>query len=362
MSLNSIISSAVSGMSTAQLGLNTVSDNVANLNTPGYSARWSIRTPCARTARHGGFGPRASSWRPTSSCRTPACRLRPGPARPARLQPARPGARAFGDPSSSTSYFNQLNRCSPTSAPRPTIRPRSLRAPRWSTTSTFLNQSQSIASILRPAQHPGRQPDHQRRRPGQPAAVADRRPEHPHRQRHQPAARDATGSQDSQSELIDPARSLMDVKAQPNIDRRGALTTQGGAPLVGAGRCGDARLYALRDRRESVTITQPGGGAAAGQLAAGQRRDAGPAVAAQHQPSRRPGAAREYVSGAVNAINAAHNANAAVPPPQTLTGQQHRPRPAHHRRRLHRHDQYRRRQLQRRPAAAGRRSTSPPTP
>ena len=36
MSLNTILSIASSGMSAAQTGINTVSDNIANLNTPGY--------------------------------------------------------------------------------------------------------------------------------------------------------------------------------------------------------------------------------------------------------------------------------------------------------------------------------------
>jgi flagellar hook-associated protein 1 FlgK len=36
MSLNSIMATATSGMSVAQTGLSTVSDNIANVNTPGY--------------------------------------------------------------------------------------------------------------------------------------------------------------------------------------------------------------------------------------------------------------------------------------------------------------------------------------
>src|SRR6185295_5363716 len=36
MSLNTIMSTAVTGMMTSQTGLRTVSDNIANANTPGY--------------------------------------------------------------------------------------------------------------------------------------------------------------------------------------------------------------------------------------------------------------------------------------------------------------------------------------
>src|SRR2546423_1318100 len=36
MSLNTILSTATSGLLTAQTGLRTVSDNIANANTPGY--------------------------------------------------------------------------------------------------------------------------------------------------------------------------------------------------------------------------------------------------------------------------------------------------------------------------------------
>ncbi|HZZ36471.1 MAG TPA: flagellar basal body protein, partial [Caulobacteraceae bacterium] len=36
MSLNTILSTAASGLMTSQTGLRTVSDNIANANTPGY--------------------------------------------------------------------------------------------------------------------------------------------------------------------------------------------------------------------------------------------------------------------------------------------------------------------------------------
>ncbi len=57
MSLNGIMSAAVSGLQTAQTGLRATSDNVANVDTPNFRARSvafedSLRTAVAR----GGVG------------------------------------------------------------------------------------------------------------------------------------------------------------------------------------------------------------------------------------------------------------------------------------------------------------------
>ena len=45
MSLNEILSSALSGLGAAQAGLRTVSNNISNVNTPGYAReRVSLET------------------------------------------------------------------------------------------------------------------------------------------------------------------------------------------------------------------------------------------------------------------------------------------------------------------------------
>ena len=47
MALNSVIGNALSGLRASQLGLRTASNNVANVNTPGYA-----RTELAITSRN----------------------------------------------------------------------------------------------------------------------------------------------------------------------------------------------------------------------------------------------------------------------------------------------------------------------
>lgn len=39
MSLTAVLNTAVSGLQAAQVGLRTVSDNIANVNTPGYQSQ-----------------------------------------------------------------------------------------------------------------------------------------------------------------------------------------------------------------------------------------------------------------------------------------------------------------------------------
>ena len=49
MSLNGVIGNALSGLQAAQLGMRTASNNVSNVNTPGYA-----RTELNQTARNAG--------------------------------------------------------------------------------------------------------------------------------------------------------------------------------------------------------------------------------------------------------------------------------------------------------------------
>ena len=45
MSINGVLGTAVSGLQTAQTGLRAVSDNIANVNTPGYVRKQVLQTP-----------------------------------------------------------------------------------------------------------------------------------------------------------------------------------------------------------------------------------------------------------------------------------------------------------------------------
>ncbi|QCI80114.1 hypothetical protein E6W36_13160 [Hankyongella ginsenosidimutans] len=59
MSINSIINTAYTGLSASQAAIRTISNNVANVNTPGY-ARQTVDLE-GLVAGGGGFGVRVSN-------------------------------------------------------------------------------------------------------------------------------------------------------------------------------------------------------------------------------------------------------------------------------------------------------------
>ena len=72
MSLSSILNIANSGLQTAQTQLRVVSDNVSNVNTPGYIRKIAEQNSLTTQGVGSGSRFRASVWRPTASCRPPA--------------------------------------------------------------------------------------------------------------------------------------------------------------------------------------------------------------------------------------------------------------------------------------------------
>ncbi|HKT53423.1 MAG TPA: flagellar hook-associated protein FlgK [Caulobacteraceae bacterium] len=322
MSLNSIISSAVSGMGTAQLGLNTVSDNVANLNTTGYSRK--VVDQNALVLAQLGMGVS------TSGIELAANQFLQNASLSASASAGSLGAVSnlldqaqalFGNPSSATSYFNQLSQVftdfgTAANDPTSTID----RTQVVSDLNQFLNQSQGIATSL-----------------GQLGAQADSQIGSDVAEANQllsqiaslntdiatatSSGADPTDSQNAQNELINQLSSLMDVQVQTTSTGGVLLKTQGGATLVGQAGASTLSYTASATAATAVQITQPGATQkpVALQLASGEMQGL-----LNMRNTILPGAEdqlSEFVTQAVNAINAAHNASSAVPPPQTLTGQ-----------------------------------------
>src|SRR4051812_16345352 len=110
MTLNAIMGAAVSGLQVAQTGLRTVSDNIANVDTPGYIRKIADQ---AATVSNG-----VGSGVTVRQIRLAADRFLQAASLSASSDRGRAGASAalwdqaqglFGDPSEDTSFFASLD-------------------------------------------------------------------------------------------------------------------------------------------------------------------------------------------------------------------------------------------------------------
>lgn len=319
MSLSAILNSASSGLMVAQTGINVVSDNVANVNTPGYVQK--VVSQSALALNGAGAGVAASVTRAANIYLQNASLL-------ASSDVGQTGASSnllsqaqalFGDPSSSTGYFSLLGQVFSDFTTAANDPANSLNSTQTvSDLTQFLNQSQSISSSMTQL---GTQADDQITSDVAQANQLLSQISQLNTSITQGAAmgQDVTDAQNAQGELISQLSSLMDVKVSTNSAGAVSVSTTSGTILVG--QAGAASLgYNGQGVSTAVTITQPGAGQQPSNLtlASGEiqglltlRNSTLPGVESQLS---------QYVTGAVNAINAAHNAASSVPPPQTLTG------------------------------------------
>ncbi len=322
MTLSSITGTAASGMIAAQLGLNTVSDNVANLNTPGYVDKVVQLNGQAIAGVGSGVSASGVALAANQFLQNASLAATAGSSKASVISSMLTQAQSFfGDPSSSTSYFNLLNQVSAdfNAASNDPASPLS-GIQVVNDLNQFLSQSQNVAGQLNGL---STQADSQidsdvgqvnqllSQIAGLNQNIADATT----------MGANATNSQEVQTELISQLGSLLDIKAQPNATGGVSLTTQAGIPLVGLSGAAQLAYKPSATAASQLTVTEPGGGAQATnlQLASGElqgllslRNTQLPAVEDQ---------VSEYVTQAVNALNKAHNASTAVPPPAQLTGQ-----------------------------------------
>jgi flagellar hook-associated protein 1 FlgK len=322
MTLSSITGTAVSGMLAAQLGLNTVSDNVANLNTPGYVDKVVQLNSQAIGGVGSGVSASGVALAANQFLQNASLAATAGSAQATVVSNMLTQAQGFfGDPSSATGYFNLLNQVSSDLSAASNDPASSLSGIQVvNDVSQFLDQSKSIsASLTGLSNQADSQIDSDVSQANQLLSqiaglnqnIADATT----------MGANATDAQEAQNELITQLGSLLDVKAQPNATGGVTLTTQSGVPLVGQGGAAKLAYQPSATAASQLTVTEPGGGQQPSnvQLASGElqgllslRNTQLPAV--QNQLS-------EYATQAVNALNKAHNASTSVPPPAQLTGQ-----------------------------------------
>ncbi len=320
MSLNSIMSVATAGMSVAQTGMGTVSDNITNVNTPGY-VRKIINQSSTVT---GGIG----SGVTVAQVKRVADQYLQAASISASASSGAAGAISdlldqaqsiFGDPSSSSSYFSQLNSVFTSFTAAANDPASSLsRAQSLDQVNQFLNATRRISASLQGfTQQADTQISAHVSQVNQLLSQIDGL--NTNITRSLSNGSDATGSMDAQSQLIDKLSSLIDVKISPRTGGGVVLRSDSGALLAGDGGAATLKYTASGNGAGVMSLTQFGStqatgininnGALKGLLDV--RQNQLPAIQEQ---------LGEFVSTTVDAVNKAHNASTSVPPPATLTG------------------------------------------
>jgi flagellar hook-associated protein 1 FlgK len=321
MSLSAITSAAISGLQTAQTGLSTVSDNIANVDTKGYVRKVVDQISIANGGQ--GSGVTVQQIRLTADRFLQAASLNAASDAGAATaaQSLWDQAQAmFGDPSSDTSFFNSLDQifssfstlsASPTSS--------AARAGALNQVSDFFSQASSLSGQLQ-----GLSDQADRRISGDVQTVNQLLKQidglNVEISRGVALNNDGTASQNQQLQLIDQLSSLMDVRVTQLSGGGVSLRTTDGTLLTGGGK-GPAQLsYSTLGAQAELSLVSPTGQS---QLL-GSRLNSGEIKGyLDLRNSELPGMASqlsELVSQTADALNAVHNNYSAVPAANQLTG------------------------------------------
>ena len=318
MTLSSIISIANSGLRTAERAMNVVSDNIANVNTPGYVRKIAEQVPVAQNLDGGGVM--------ISQIARAANRF---------LQQASLGAQAdsgsadiqssyydqaqslFGDPSSDTSFFSGLDNIfsafgALAASPSATMSSQAL-----SQVSDFFNSASSIDSGLKSL---STQADSQISSDVEQAnqLLSQINQLNDEISRATVAGKDTTGSQNQQSALVDQLSKLMDVQVSARTPAGVTVRASDGLLLAGDGAA--TLRYDTSGPTGQLMVTPPGGS----EQAYGSRLTSGELEGLlSFRNTGLPGLTNqlsELTSQAATRLNAVSNSYSSVPAASRLTG------------------------------------------
>lgn len=325
MSLTAIMNTAASGLNTAQTQLRVVSDNVSNVNTPGYVRK--IAEQRSLTSQGMGSGVEVARIRLATDRFLQAASLNAG------AESARQGVRhelydriqsLFGDPGGTAGFFSQVDAvfaAFAASAEDPVSTPRRQEA-LFKTQALFDEASRigkSIQAVREDAD--GRIQSAIERANSLLEQIEGLNLEIA---RATVVNGDASGAETAQSALIGQLSELMDVRVSVRPVGGVSIRTGNGTLLAGQGA---AKLEYVRAGTvtgetafNEIWVTEPGG----------QKRSLMDSVVSgeikglvELRDNEAPAAAErlaELVSHAADELNRAHNANTAVPAPNRLTG------------------------------------------
>ena len=325
MSLNAIINTASSGLAAAQTQLRVVSDNVSNVNTPGYVRK--IAEQRTLTSQGLGSGVEVARIRLATDRFLQAASLNAG------AESARQGVRyelydriqsLFGDPGGDTGFFSQVDSVFSTfaaSAEDPTSSPR--RQDALFRTQALFDEANRIAKQIQAVREDAdsriqsaveRTNNLLQQIEGLNLEIA----------RATAIDGDASGAETAQSALIGQLAQLVDIRVSVRpvggVSIRtgtGALLAGEGAATLGYNRAGTITGETAFDE---IWITEPGG----------QKRSLLDSISSgeikglvELRDNEAPAAAErlaELVSHVADELNRAHNANSSIPAPTSLLG------------------------------------------
>ncbi|HEX2816293.1 MAG TPA: flagellar hook-associated protein FlgK, partial [Phenylobacterium sp.] len=320
MTLTIALQSAASGLQAAQAGLAAVSDNIANVNTPGYVRKQIVQQQLVVDGR--GAGVDVSGVQRVTSQYLQSASMTAGSdsSRYAAYAQYLDSAQSlFGDPSGGDYFFNlpdnlSANFASAADDPSSPL----LRSQAVSTLSNFLGQADRInTQVAALSKTVDGQVSNDVTQVNSLLSQIDKL--NTDIARGKISGSDSTGSENIQSQLLNQLSGLMNVRvtarAQGGVDIRsteGIALVGNGASTLTYNSSGTTPGY--------ITATTPG--ASAGPtpitLSSGEIRGL-----LDLRNTKLPGISDqmgEYVSRTAQQLNAASNASTASPPPTTLTG------------------------------------------
>jgi flagellar hook-associated protein 1 FlgK len=325
MSLNAIMNTATSGLATAQTQLRVVSDNVSNVNTPGYVRKIADQTTL--TSQGMGSGVEVSRIRLATDRFLQAASLNAG------ANAARDGVRyelydriqsLFGDPGGDTGFFSQVDgvfSAFAASAEDPTSSPR--RQDALFKTQALFDEASRIGKQIQAVREDadGRIQSAVEKTNGLLKQIESLNLEIA---RATAVNGDASGAETAQAALIGQLAELVDIRVSTRAVGGVSIRTGAGTLLAGQGAAtleyNRAGTVTGETAFNEIWITEPGG----------QKRSLMDSVVSgeikglvELRDVEAPQAAErlaELVSHVADELNRAHNANASVPAPVSLTG------------------------------------------
>jgi len=319
MSLSTILSTASSGMMAAQAGIRTVSDNIANANTPGYVRKVVNQTSLVSQGAGAGVNIEGVARVVDRYLQSASLTAGSTAGRQGVISEVLDRAQGlFGDPSGTSNFFMDLNDVFTDFAALANDPGSSLsRGQALTSLQSFFDDATRIATSMTQLQQ-----ETDTRIRSDVTRANDLLGQITDLNSDIRAARiggaDSSGAENIQSQLIDELSSLINVQVQVDASGGTVLRTQDGQLLA------DSR---------AATLTYNQSGAAAGYISvtpggSTQTFDAiftgGELVGLLEARNKEiPGVLdqlAEFTEGVAREINRAHNDNSTVPAPQTLTG------------------------------------------
>lgn len=325
MSLSAIMNTASSGLQTAQTQLRVVSDNVSNVNTPGYVRK--IAEQRTLTSQGLGSGVEVSRIRLATDRFLQAASLNAG------AESARMGVRhelydrvqsLFGDPGGDTGFFSQVDAvfsAFAATAEDPTSSPR--RQDALFRTQALFDEANRIAGQIQAVREDA---DSRIQSAVERANSLLDQIEGLNLEIARATAvdGDASGAETAQSALIGQLAELVDIRVAARPVGGVSIRTGAGTLLAGQGAAtleyNRAGTITGETAFNEIWVTEPGG----------QKRSLLDSVTSgeikglvELRDVEAPAAAErlaELVAHAADELNRAHNANSAVPAPTSLTG------------------------------------------